>query len=1005
MTEMQTTPPPDNTPDQAARIPLATYRLQFNRAFPFAAAARLVPYLHALGISDCYASPYFKAVPGSPHGYDVVDHGALNPELGDQADYAAFVQALRQYGLGQLLDIVPNHMGIADSANRFWLDVLENGPSSRYAPFFDIDWSPVKTSLSGKVLLPILDKQYGQVLENQELRLCYEDGRFFVDYYNHRLPIAPRPTALILTHRLGDLEHQLGPEHTQLLEFRSLISALNHLPLRTETSRERILERNREKTVIQRRLASLTNTCPHIRTFVEENVRFFNGSPGKPRSFDLLDSLLEEQPYRLAYWRVAAEEINYRRFFDINELAAVRTEDLSVFAAIHSFVLQLVAEGQVTGLRIDHIDGLYDPAEYVARLQQAVALGRAANDSTPAARPAWQPEELVTGLRRRTRSDSSSRPCYIVAEKILAGDEELPESWPIHGSTGYDFLALLNGLFVAADNAQALTTIYARFARTKTRFADLTYETKKLIMQVSMASEIHALAQRLDQLSESDRTARDFTLQSLTHALREVIACFPVYRTYIDSRGVAERDRTIIDTAIASARRRNPAMDSSIFEYIRHVLLLRFPDTASADYRRIHLAFVMAFQQCTGPVMAKGVEDTAFYRYQRLVSLNEVGGDPAVFGVSRETFHAKNRERAAQWPHTLLSTSTHDTKRSEDVRARINVLSELPEEWQAALTRWKAINSRKRFRVDGHPAPDRNDEYLLYQTLVGVWPLGPMSAEDLVGFGQRIGDYMRKASKEAKVHTSWINPNHTYDDALQTFVQQVLGDPIFVDDFCRFQATIAQYGMYNALSQTLLKLTVPGVPDIYQGTELWDFSLVDPDNRRPVDYPLRRQLLEQLTQRLDTAEGDGQALCRFAQELLASWTDGRIKLYVTHRSLTYRRTYPQLFLHGGYAPLDSWGAREQHVCAFARQHEQHAMIVVAPRLLSGVAADPHTPPVGAAVWSQTWLGLPDSLGARSYRNVLTGEVLTADRIDGGPGLWLGDILAHFPVALLEGLEG
>lgn len=1004
MAEMQPTPRFDNTPDQAARIPLATYRLQFNRAFTFADAARLVPYLHALGISECYASPYFKAVAGSPHGYDVVDHGALNPELGSQADYTAFVQALQQHGLGQLLDIVPNHMGIADSANLFWLDVLENGPSSRYAPFFDIDWTPVKASLSGKVLLPILDKQYGQVLEHQELRLRYEEGRFFVHYGNHRLPIAPRPTALILSHRLGDLEHQLGSEHPQVLEFRSLISALQHLPLRTETSRERILERNREKAVIQRRLAALTEGVPHIRTFIEENVRFFNGTRGKPRSFDLLDGLLEEQPYRLAHWRVAAEEINYRRFFDINELAAVRTEDINVFAAIHSFVLQLVAEGRVTGLRIDHIDGLYDPAEYLARLQHAVAVVRSANCSAPADAPAWQPEELVVRLGRRTPAVPSPLPCYIVAEKILTGNEELPESWPIHGSTGYDFLALLNGLFVATENKRALTTIYTRFARTKTRFADLTHETKKLIMQVSMASELHALAQRLDLLSESDRTARDFTLQSLTHALRELIACFPVYRTYVDSRGVKERDHTVIDTAIASAMRRNPAMDPSIFEYIREVLLLRFPETASADYRHAHLAFVMAFQQCTGPVMAKGVEDTAFYRYQRLISLNEVGGNPEVFGTPRETFHAKNRERLAQWPHALLSTSSHDTKRSEDVRARINVLSELPEEWQAALNRWKAINNRKRFRVDGHPVPDRNDEYLLYQTLVGVWPLGPMTAEDFLVFSQRIGDYMRKATKEAKVHTSWINPNHAYDDALQTFVQQVLNDTVFVEDFTRFQARVAQYGMYNALSQTLLKLTVPGVPDIYQGNELWDFSLVDPDNRRPVDYPLRHHLLDQLRRQLDTADSDAQALRQLAQDLLASWTDGRIKLYVTHCSLTYRRTYPQLFLYGSYLPLDSWGAKEPHVCAFARQHGQHVLIVVVPRLLSGVVADPQVAPVGTAVWSQTWLGLPDPLAGRAYRNVFTGEVLAADGTDDTPSLLLGDILAHFPVALLEGLE-
>jgi (1->4)-alpha-D-glucan 1-alpha-D-glucosylmutase len=980
------------------RIPSATYRLQFNPSFTFAQAARLVSYLHALGVSDCYASPYFKACPGSPHGYDVIDHNALNPEVGSEEDYNTFVRELQRHGMGQILDLVPNHMGIAKGKNAWWADVLENGPSSLYASCFDIDWAPVKDELANKVLLPILGDQYGRVLENQELTLCYEDGAFFLLYYDHRLPIAPRPSTTILSHRLGDLEHLLGPDHPHFLEFRSIITALNHLPLRTETDLEKVIERNREKEIIKKRLATLSAECSAVRAFLEENVRFFNGEKGNPRSFDLLDTLLHDQAYRLAYWRVAAEEINYRRFFDVNELAAIRTENPTVFAATHQFVLRLLAEGKVTGLRIDHVDGLYDPLGYLRRLQHAAALALRDGIYPEVPSPLWRATPLAAQLQLESASLSSNLPCYIVAEKILSPGERLPEHWPVHGTTGYDFLAVLNGIFIDQDNEQSLTDIYTRFTQTRVDFSELGYESKKLIMQVALSSEINVLGHQLNRLSEHDRHSRDFTLNSLTHAIREIIACFPVYRTYIGENGVTERDRAVIEMAVARAKRKNPARDMLVFNYLRDILLLKYPDGASEADRQAQRTFVMKFQQCTGPVMAKGVEDTAFYIYNRLVSLNEVGGVPDRFGTPLATFHEHNRERLERWPYALLTTTTHDTKRSEDVRARINVLSEIPQEWRTALRRWSTFNKKKKPLVDGQPVPNRNEEYLLYQTLLGAWPLTPMTAEDYLVFKQRIQDYMRKATKEAKVNTSWINPNQAYDDALQEFVGTVLDDFLFRDDFQELRERVAQYGMYNSLSQTLLKLTAPGVPDIYQGNEIWDLSLVDPDNRRPVDYECRRQILSVLQEQL---RAEGPNLVSLARELLDTREDGRIKLYVTHRTLTYRRDHPDLFLSGAYIPLGGSGLRQKYICAFARQRGSHKLLVIVPRFLTRLVPNPQTLPLGPQVWEDSWLTLSTSGANSCYRNLFTGELLTAVSREGRDTLALAEVFANFPVALLE----
>jgi len=1011
------------------RIPLATYRLQFNPAFTFRDAQQLVPYLYELGISDCYASPYMKARPGSLHGYDIVDHNALNPEIGAEEDYHGFVKELKAHEMGHILDMVPNHVGIAESSNPWWQDVLENGPSSRFASFFDIDWKPVKAELENKVLLPILGDQYGKVLENQELILTYEEGAFFVRYYQHKLPIAPRTSAVILKYRLDELERVLGNESPHFLEYQSILTALGYLPPRTEKDPEKIAERHREKEIIKKRLATLCDVAPEVRKFIEENVRIFNGVQGNPRSFDLLDDLLDAQAYRLAHWYVAGEEINYRRFFDINELAAIRMENPEVFRETHRLVFTWIREGKVTGLRIDHPDGLFDPAQYFLQLQKGclVQWGGSflAKDREPS-EEAWetlerQIQERFDAERLKHPGSPLLRPFYLVAEKILSQGESLPEDWLVYGTVGYDFLNNLNGIFVDRAHEKIFQDIYTKFTGMRLHFQDLVYEKKKLIMQAAMASEINTLGHYLNRISEKNRRSRDFTLNSLTHAIREIVACFPVYRTYIRSEEgfVRERDRAYIEAAVEKAKRRNLAIGLSVFDFVKDILLLKDLEnledqTCSERNRRDRNEqrdFVMRFQQLTGPVMARGLEDTALYIYNRLISLNEVGGHPQEFGISVAEFHKQNLKRHQRWPYSMLTTSTHDTKRSEDVRARINVLSELPQEWRACLTRWSRLNKKKKILLNGgQSVPDPNEEYLLYQTLLGVWPFQAMNASEYQAFQERIQTYMLKAIKEAKVNTSWINPNKDYDEAVQAFVRSILDDSKsnpFLDDFRPFQRKIAHYGIYNSLSQTLLKLTSPGVPDIYQGNEIWDFSLVDPDNRRPVDYARRRQMLKALRDRLLARTKAGPAgeadenLAKLARELTETWEDGRIKLYLTYRVLTYRRQRKELFMEGSYIPLEAVGSKKDHVCAFARKSRDQLIVVTAPRLLARLLRAPEELPLGTRVWGDSSLVIPDEKPGQRYHQVLSGEIVETLEADGKAVLPLALVFANFPVALLE----
>lgn len=961
-------------PPFITRIPDATYRLQFNRAFTFAHATELVPYLRELGISHCYASPYFSARAGSLHGYDIVDHNAFNLEIGTAQDFDRFAEALRAHGMGQVLDMVPNHMGVMGSDNGWWLDVLENGAASEFAAYFDIDWQAPQLELHGKLLVPVLGDHYGTVLERGELRLVFvqAEGTFSVNYHGHRFPIDPAEYPRILGFGLERLAQRLGADRPDLAEFEALVSAFRHLPRRGASDQKALLERHRDKEVHKRRLAQLCAGSPDIRAHIEEAVRVLNGEPGRPESFDELDRLLAHQAYRLAYWRVAADEINYRRFFDINDLAALRMEDERVFEATHRLVLRLLAEGRVEGLRIDHPDGLYDPARYFSRIQ----------------------ERFAPSARAPAPDGRAVRPVYLVLEKILADHERMSEQWPVYGSTGYRFANVVSGLFVDTAAEPHFDRIYRAFIRERLDYAELLHQSKLAIMKSALASELTMLANRLSRIARADRHTRDFTLNSLREALAAIVACFPVYRTYIAGEAGVE-DRRYIEWATGSARKRAPAVDLTAMEFVRTVLTGEAASPGDSSRAREMLDFVMRFQQFCAAVAAKGMEDTAFYRYNRLVSLNEVGGNPVCFGISLPAFHAASADRARHWPHTMLASSTHDNKRSEDVRARISALTEYPAEWWARLQRWRRLNRGKKRRVDGDPAPSPSDEYFIYQTLIGTWPLEDPDGDALADFRERIRQYVLKAVREAKVHTSWMSPNGEYEAAVLAFVSELVTAPersAFVANFVPFARRIARIGMYNSLSQVAIKVASPGVPDFYQGTELWQFRLVDPDNRAPVDYQLRRRMLEQL--KADFAGPAGECAQR-ARALLSHLEDARAKLYVTWRSLSTRSAHRALFARGDYRPLEARGTHAARLCAFAREDAGVAAVLIAPRLV-GALIDAAEAPLGREAWADTEVALPEAI-AGSYRNVFTEEVV---RCDAAHALAAADVLANFPVAIL-----
>lgn len=916
----------------------ATYRVQFGPHCDFARAAELAPYLARLGVSHLYASPYLRARPGSTHGYDIVDHRALNPELGDEAAFRALARALHAQGLGQILDFVPNHMGVGGADNAAWLDVLEWGEDSPFAGWFDIDWDPDRRYLTGKVLVPFLGDQYGTVLEAGELRLRFDvaEGSFAVWAYGaHKLPICPRDYGRILGDRHPVLE-QRGDAFAGLGSWRALAY--------------------RRAGELKAELAREAAESAEVSAAIEAAVARLNGTPGEPDSWRDLHALIQDQHWRVAHFRVAADDINYRRFFNINELAGLRMELAELFEHAHGLALALIDDGTLDGLRIDHVDGLLDPRAYLER------------------------------LRARAR-----RPIYLVVEKILAHHEALREDWPVDGTTGYEFANLVVGLLVNPAGEEALSRLYAEFTGMTAPFPVIVRDCKLRIMEHEMASELTVLARDAGRIARQNPRTADFTRNVFQRALKATIACFPVYRTYVDGRPPSEADRRDIDWAIAQARRLDPDLDPSVFDMLYRMLTTDLVAEPRSGYSRHDVVrFAMRVQQYSGPVMAKGLEDTAFYRYNRFVALNEVGGHPDEFGVAPHAFHRANLQRLRRWPQAMLATATHDTKRGEDVRARLAVLSEMPEEWARQVQAWSRILRARRGDVQGTDPPDRNDEYLFYQLLVGSWPpelTGEAIADRaaLAAYAARIEGVMLKSLREAKLRTTWAAPDTAYEEAVLGFVRQAL-DPdrsaTFLGAFLPFQERIARLGVLNSLVQTALKLTAPGVPDLYQGAELWDFSLVDPDNRRPVDFALRERLLAEVTKALD---GDREtALCT----MLDRWQDGRIKLALVATALRFRAGNPALFASGSYEPLAVEGEDAECVCGFLRQFEETSLLVAVQRFpLRGEAG-----PVRASIVAGPAHG--DISGA--WRDLLSGRSVTA--ADGA--LPATELFPTLPVALL-----
>jgi len=960
--------------------PVATYRWQFHGDFTFRTATALVPYLADLGVSHCYSSPYLKAHPGSRHGYDIADHEAINPEVGTDAERLQWLKALRAYGLSQIVDIVPNHMRVDDPGNRWWWDVLQYGKNSPYAHYFDIDWQSLDRQYTDKVVIPILGSQYGEVLESDAIVLGFdqERGEFIVRYYDHMLPVVPVSYALILS-PVEERLRRLGSEAEALSAEVGAVAALCRMACPLTAEGVSLLRTAAPEVRV--RLTRLWSDGVY-RAALSETLVALNGGTGEgPGRFDALHKLLEEQAYRLAYWRVSGAEMNYRRFFDVNELAALRVEDGDVFLATHALIGAWLEAGDLTGLRVDHPDGLRDPEAYFIRLK------------------AWAAHIQERASHQGGASPVGALPpVYLVVEKILARDEQLPSAWPVDGTTGYDFAALVNGILVDPQGEATLDALYEEFVGAPDHFADMLYACKKLVMHTSFAGEVHALGRRLERIAEYDRRTRDFTLSAQMAALFEVVACFPVYRTYVTERGVGDADRGFIVDACAKAKTRDALVEGAAIDFMQGLLLLEGLDERPAEERREILAFVAAFQQYTAPVMAKGLEDTLFYRYNRLISLNEVGGHPAQFSVSREAFHEANSARLRDWPHAMVSTSTHDTKRSEDVRARLDVLSEIPALW-GAMARFLRERHAPWKRSSEPAAPAARDEYFFYQSLIGIWPFS-LNQELWPELKERMLSYMLKAAREAKNETSWVRPQEEYEAALSAFVERVLDydrNSTVLAALDGFIKPLMRVGLWNGLSQLALKLMAPGVPDIYQGTELWDFSLVDPDNRRPVDYEIRMRHVRSLK---DFDFLDGPARRDFAYALLMHPEDGLVKMHVVRVLLQLRARVSDIFAGGVYVALCAEGALESHLLGFARVCEDRCVLIIVPRHYWALTGGGAHLPLGSAVWETTAVRIPVEVGQRRFDNVLTGE--SVDVGADGAVLWAADLFRSFPVAVLVG---
>jgi (1->4)-alpha-D-glucan 1-alpha-D-glucosylmutase len=926
------------------KIPVSTYRLQLNHQFRFENISEIIDYLHKLGINFVYASPIFKAKKGSMHGYDIVDPQQLNPELGSYEEFDEVIECLHKHNMGWLQDIVPNHMSY-NQENQMLIDLLENGNNSRYYDFFDIEWNHPHASIGQRIMAPFLGKYYQQCLESGELKLRFDQEGFSINYYEFRLPIRMESYPEILTFRLNQIVNKMGRNNPDIIKYQGILYTLKSLP-----DAENIDERYEQIKFIKAMLWELYSHNEDIKVFIDETLKIYNGEPGNPESYNPLDQLLVNQYFRLCFWKVATEEINYRRFFNINELISLRMENEEAFARTHSFILKLIKENKINGLRIDHIDGLYDPAEYIERLR------------------------------------ARSKKVYLVVEKILELEEKLPENWQVDGTTGYEYLNYVTQLFCSSANKTIMTSIYNKFTRLNIPFEELMYQKKNLIIKTRMAGEVERLAFIVESVSSTDRYGIDITMHALKQALDEVLTYFPVYRTYINKTDFSEQDKKYIDEVTEKAIQSNPRFSNEI-NYVCNLLKLKFGDHFSEYQKEKALDFVMRFQQLTGPLMAKGFEDTVLYVYNRLISLNEVGGNPGVFGNPVKQFHEFNKERVKKWKYTLNASSSHDTKRSEDVRARINVLSEIPKEWEGKLKSWHKMNIIHKQEINGKRMPDRNDEYFLYQTLLGSFPF---DEKELEGYSKRIQEYIIKSVREAKVYTAWIKHDEAYENAYLQFVAKILtpsDDNHFYNDLISFHKKVSHYGIINSLSQQLLKITSPGVPDFYQGTELWDFSLVDPDNRRPVDYNLRKKYLDEMRSlKEDDIKG-------YISKLLDEKENGKLKLFLTYRALLCRNQNSELFSEGDYLPLEIEGDKKDNIAAYARVLEKKMIVTVVPRFAVGLC-DQESFPLGENVWGETSVILPGKVSS------IINEI-TCEKIEPAEKIKAAGIFNQFPAALLN----
>ncbi len=928
--------------------PVATYRIQFAKDFTFAQCGKVLDYLAALGISHLYASPIFRAKAGSTHGYDVCDHKQINPELGGEEGFRELVAGVRERGLAWIQDIVPNHMAVSGD-NPMFVDVLESGPSSRFYHYFDIDWDHPYESIKGRLLAPFLGNFYGTTLENGEIAIGFDAGGFTVRYYDLRFPLRIDSYARILTRGLDRLRQKIGRDSPDYIKLLGILYTIKSLP-----ADDPQVDRYDQIFFIKQMLFELSETSAPVREHIQANLARVNGTDTEEDSPDrraLLESILAEQYFRLSYWKVAGDEINYRRFFSINDLISLRVEDEAVFRNSHGKILELVKEGAFDGLRVDHIDGLYDPSRYLRRLREAI--GEAS----------------------------------LVVEKICIGDEPLPAFWPVAGSTGYDFMNDVCRLFVDGGQEKVFDRLYAGYTGRRQKIEDVVVWKKRRIIETHMFGDVENMARLINAVSSLDRQGFDITLRSTKRALTEVLAHFPVYRTYISPDVIRPVDITYVRTAVRRAKRHNTDLTYEL-DFLERFLLLQYDEHLNEEKKDQWTRFAMRFQQVTGPLMAKGVEDTAFYVLNRLLCLNEVGGDPGSFGLTEENFHEIMAERAKKWPATMNATATHDTKRGEDARLRLAALSEMPDAWRAALTSFSRLNQRRKTRPDGKAVPDKNDEYMLYQVLLAHYPDNP---DDLPAFGDRLSAFLVKAVREGKEQSTWLSPNLEYEQALTEFAAKLLRDTpknAFMTEFLPLCRRVTEIGYSYSLAQTVLKVACPGTPDIFQGTEGWDLSFVDPDNRRPVDFTARAAALAAL----DKAYGkDPAALCR---KLLETPQDGRVKLLALWRGLAARRENPELFAAGGYQAAVFEGERARHVFGFWRTFEDKAALVVVPRRIASLTT-PGAPFLLGESWEQTRLtGAPANLGPLT--DAITGRHFSCS------SCFLKDVLRDFPVALLTG---